>query len=565
MDKITTALLTEFSKEFGITTLDEAKRFEQFATYLTVRRHYSETAFEPDELIVGNATGIDAIAVIVNNNLVTDVDTINELLAINGFIDATFVFVQADRGAGFSTAKTGQFGFGVKDFFGEGKLKRNEEVTNAAALMTAIFDLAGKFKKGNPACYLYYVTTGKWSGEADLQARADAEINDLKNTGNFRQVEFHFVGADNIQKLYNQAKNAIQREFLFPQRTVIQDIANVKEAHLGYMGAKEFLGLVCDDEGEIVKSLFYENVRDWYGYNQINEEMRTTLKSENKDRFVLMNNGITIIAKSLATTGHKFTMGDFQVVNGCQTSHVLRDNIDLLTDAVRIPVRIICTPDEAVMESIITATNRQTEVSQDQFFALNPFAKKLEAYFRSFEGDKQLYYERRAHQYDSQDIPRNRIVGHQNLVRAVGAMFLGEPHRTTRNYRALADQIGKNFFSETDRTEPYYVAAFAAYQLESLFRAKYLPGKYKAGRHHILLAARLLMDKEKLPPMNSADMRKRAEAMIESVWEDPNSILVKAATIVNEVADENWQRDHIRTQPITDGIYAKFGRKRGVA
>jgi len=116
-----------------------------------------------------------------------------------------------------------------------------------------------------------------------------------------------------------------------------------------------------------------------------------------------MNNGITIIARALHLTGHKFTMGDFQVVNGCQTSHVLYDNRDLL-DGVRIPLRIISTQDETVMEAIITATNRQTEVKDDQFFALKDFAKRLEAYFKTFTPDRHLYYERRAHQYDSQDI-----------------------------------------------------------------------------------------------------------------------------------------------------------------
>jgi hypothetical protein len=276
-----------------------------------------------------------------------------------------------------------------------------------------------------------------------------------------------------------------------------------------------------------------------------------------------MNNGITIIAKSLQTTGHKFTMGDFQIVNGCQTSHVLRDNVELLTEAVRIPVRIICTPDEAVMESIITATNRQTEVTADQFFALRPFAKKLELYFRTFEGDKQLYYERRTHQYDSQDIPKSRVVVHQNLVRAVGAMFLGEPHRTTRSYKSLAEQVGKNFFSDGDRMEPYYVAAFAAHKLEPLFRNKKLPTKYKAGRYHILLAARLLMDTEALPPMNSHNMGKKCEAMIEQLWDKVEELLLEAAAIVDNVAAKNWNRDYIRTQPITDGIFAHFGQKKG--
>lgn len=180
--------------------------------------------------------------------------------------------------------------------------------------------------------------------------------------------------------------------------------------------------------------------------------MKNTIISKDNDRFVLMNNGVTIIAKSLLTTGNKFTMGDFQVVNGCQTSNVLYDNRNsLLTDSVRIPIRIVCTTDEGVIEAVITATNRQTEVKQDQFFALRDFAKKVEAYFKVFEPSGRLYYERRSHQYDSQNLDRNRIIGHKDLVMAVGAMFLHQPHRTTRGYKDISARVGRDVFVETDK------------------------------------------------------------------------------------------------------------------
>ena len=76
MDRITDGFLTEFSNEFGIAALPEKDRFEHFCSWLAVRRHYSEFTFEVDDLVTGSGgdTGIDGIAIIVNNNLVTDVD-----------------------------------------------------------------------------------------------------------------------------------------------------------------------------------------------------------------------------------------------------------------------------------------------------------------------------------------------------------------------------------------------------------------------------------------------------------------------------------------------------------
>ena len=69
MDKITAGMLKEFCGNFELSNEPEDDQFEHFAAYLTVRKHYSETSFDPTELVTGSGgdTGIDAIAFIVNN------------------------------------------------------------------------------------------------------------------------------------------------------------------------------------------------------------------------------------------------------------------------------------------------------------------------------------------------------------------------------------------------------------------------------------------------------------------------------------------------------------------
>ena len=119
VDRITSGLLTEFCSEFSLWSVAEDKQFETFSTYVSVRRHFSESTFDPSTLITGDGgdTGIDGIAIIVNNSLVSEIDDVEELLKINGYIDATFVFVQAERTSGFDSSKIGTFGFGVREFF----------------------------------------------------------------------------------------------------------------------------------------------------------------------------------------------------------------------------------------------------------------------------------------------------------------------------------------------------------------------------------------------------------------------------------------------------------------
>jgi AIPR protein len=248
-------------------------------------------------------------------------------------------------------------------------------------------------------------------------------------------------------------------------------------------------------------------------------------------------------------------------VNGCQTSHVLYDNAGLLNDSVTIPFRLISTQDEGVIESVIRATNRQTEVRDEQFFAMKDFAKKLEEYFKSFAIPQRLYYERRPHQYDEQSIEKYFVVTHQNLVRAFGAMFLGEPHITTRNYRQLSAKVGKEMFRDTDKCEPYYVAALALSRIEEMFKLKVIDPKFKPARYQILLAMRLAMDNQPLPRMNSNEMARRCTAMMESLWgaKPFGETLQKALDVVFAVAPKDWDRDSIRTEPITNGIFERFG------
>jgi hypothetical protein len=140
-------------------------------------------------------------------------------------------------------------------------------------------------------------------------------------------------------------------------------------------------------------------------------------------------------------------------------------------------------------------------------------------------------------------------------------MFLREPHITTRNFRQLTAKVGKEMFAETDKLEPYYVAAFALYRLEQLFRAKKIETKYKAARFQILLVVRYLLDDKPFPPMNSHEMAKRCAQMIAQLQNDDEieNPFTKATDIVDEVAG-GWNRDSIRTEPITKAIIDRFSK-----
>lgn len=566
MDRITQSLLTEFSAEHGIDGLPEDLQFEHFTGYVTVRRHYGET-FDSGDIVVrdgkdgssgGGDTGIDAIAILVNGTLITDKETFDDLNESCGNLDVMFIFVQAERSSSFETAKIGQFLYGVLDFFKPAPtLPRNQAVKEAAALMAAIYDQASKFKRANPICRLYYATTGRWTGDTALEARRQTAIADVQATQLFSDVDFSCLGASDIQRLYSQTRNAISREFIFSSRVEIPEMPGVTEAYLGHIPAPQFLSIIQDEDGEIVPTIFYDNVRDWQEYNPVNTEIRDTLDSDKRLRFVLMNNGITIIARTMQHTSSRFQVEDFQIVNGCQTSHVLFDNKNLVTDAVSIPLRLIATQDEGVIEDIIRATNRQTEVKSEQFFAVTEFAKQLEIFFQSFATSRKLFYERRSRQYDRLPVEKTRIVTPTNLIRAFAAMFLNEPHQTMRSYRSLARRVGTDIFAEEHQPDPYYVSAFALYRLEFLFRNYRMSTLFKIARFQLLLAARLLADPAPLPRVNSREMERYCQRMADILADasQAESLFDQAADVLYAIEGmDTLDRDAIHTQPFTEKI-----------
>lgn len=77
--------------------------------------------------------------------------------------------------------------------------------------MVAAYERSSKFKRGTPARQLHHATSGRLDGDAYLEARRNAVVEDLQNLQIFREVAFLPVGADAIQKLYNQTKNAVSR------------------------------------------------------------------------------------------------------------------------------------------------------------------------------------------------------------------------------------------------------------------------------------------------------------------------------------------------------------------
>lgn len=557
-----------FSKENGIEDLDESKRFEHFTAFSVIRRHYSRS-FSTDDVVLGGGgdTGIDAIAIILNNVLVTDVDRVREIAEHNDYLEPVFIFVQSERSSSFDGSKIGNFGFGIVDFFSkQPKLPRGADISSLAEITDTILgDFAHILKP--PRCYVYYVTTGQWTGDEHLVGRRDGVVEDIQALSIFERAEMTCVGASELHAIYRKTKAPISRQFLFDRRAEIPATDGVIQSAIGYLPFTEFKKLLTDDSGsEMLTSIFEDNIRDWQGYKAVNSEIRDTLLSENRTKFILMNNGITIITRGLTRVGDVFTITDYQIVNGCQSSNVLFEQRDAIDDRVQVPLRLIHTEDDGVKELITMATNRQTDIKPDQFASSKEFARGLEMFFGTFPDEQRLYYERRDGQHDRGPEPKLRVIDTPTILRSYASIFREVPHAATRSYRSIRDEIGDTIFANGDKQLAYYYAAYSWFALETLFRSKAIDPSFKSARYHLLLTAHLLINAAPAPHRNSKAIEQRSQAALDVLWDSARAeeIFKRAAAAMMEVTGGNLDRDHVRTEAITESILKKMRPKPAV-
>ena len=219
------------------------------------------------------------------------------------------------------------------------------------------------------------------------------------------------------------------------------------------MPASEFKKLIVDEGGsEILTSIFEDNVRDWQGWKTVNSGIRETLQSDRRSKFVLMNNGVTIITRNLTRVGDKFTISD-QIVNGCQSSNVLFEQREI-GDDVMVPLRLIHTLDDTIKELITTATNSQTDIKPEQFSSRRNFARGLEQFFATFPEEQRLYYERRDGQHDRGSEPKVRVIDIATVLEAMPRYLWKRPTRLPRITGTSAIRLERRYSSRATHTGP---------------------------------------------------------------------------------------------------------------
>lgn len=566
MHKVIESFLKMYVKENALEDLKEEDQFERFVNF-SVFSNYFPDNFDIEEVTTGkDDEGIDGCIVIIGEELAvssSDAESIFNRLRPRQNVSVVYVFCQAKRSEGFDSAEMLSFGAGVRRIFDpEASALVDETLQEFVKIHSVVVTNLSRVQNGRPECILNFACTGVYNESSGLSKYTKQLERELIATGLFNNVSFICIDRERMIKLWMQTREAVEASFNLKNFIPLPKIKNVQESYLALVSAIDFVNdVLTETDGRIRTSIFEQNVRAYLGdENPVNSKIRDCLHNPNRhDRFALLNNGITIVSPDVRIQNDRVSVRDFQIVNGCQTSHVLFRNQTSITNEVWVPIKIIEAEDPQVLGEVVEATNSQTDVEETQFYSISPFARKVEQYFNAFDTDdahdRRLYFERRTRQYSGQGPSKFRIFDIEKLARAFAAMFLDVPHLAARYPTQTIKEKAAQLYQPDHRESAYYTAALALYRLELSLGNQYVPRKYQSQKWHMLLAIRYLIGGTKMPALNSKKLDTYCEKIIEVLSPGGKASappFLLGGSVIDSLGPTN--RDRIRREKFTDDL-----------
>lgn len=475
--------------------------FERFVNFV-VFNSFQPNAFNDQELFelvcVGgdNDLGIDGLGILVNGRLIKGVQDIEDILNYSHKIKVDIVFVQSKkRNDGISKDFVNNFMFGVRDFLSE-KIESpvNEAIQHYFNIKNYLFniDVCERLEE-NPSIWTYFVAETDRKASDHVLAIVEKFKQDIIKMNCYKEPIVKFVDSNGLNKLYDLNENNYQVSISFDQLLALNLVENVEDSAILFCYADEYLKILGDEDNMIRKSLFEDNVRDFQGLSNINKEIKTTIINQ-PELFALLNNGITIVCDSFTSRNKIITIKNPQIINGCQTSHIIFAS-QTQADLAKLPlvIKIIATTKSDIVNNIVRAANRQNIVYEEAFETTKQFHKDLEEFFLSIKvGDEKIYYERRVKQYLNNNLVKPfQKFSVKIITQAYIGTFLEDVHQTPRHETILIKQYQGKIFEDIHSFYPYYTSTFAYYRLESLIKENKIKiDKLHNYRFHLILISK---------------------------------------------------------------------------
>lgn len=561
-EPIINAKFKKFKTDNGLESLVDGEAFERFVNNAILTSHQPDAFSADSELLdalcVGGPsdTGIDGVAIKVNGILIKSIAEIDDIIA-KYKIEIEFIFIQSKFKQNYDSGEFNNFLAGVRNFLdnsGLSNLPMNEKLTNFHKLKNYILsdDIVYRWEK-NPSVRLYYVAMGTWKDDKHLTGLAETAKRDISNLKAYDEIGIHFIDNHQLNNVISNNENNFTTIIETIDTMSLTPVAEVIDSCIALCTANEFIKLLKTDEGVIRKSLFDDNVRDFQGQSGVNTEILTTIENS-PSKFILLNNGITIVCDEFVATNRKLKIVNPQIVNGCQTSHVIFDawQKGLSITDVPLNIKVISTKNQDVSNDIVRGTNRQNIVLDEAFEATKEFHKSLEEFFNHYSNGLQnkIYYERRAKQYSHNPlIKQTQKINLRILTQYFCGMFFNKPHNAHRHESILIKELQNNIFRETHSRLPYFVASYSFFSLEKLFREHDFFPELKPYKPHLLMIFREAVAGERPRLELEKEIDKHCSKLIEILRDENRTkeIFTELGTLFNSVI-QIWIKDLKRSK-----------------
>jgi hypothetical protein len=524
MQRIVKAHLNTFVKEQSLENLDESKQFEIFSNFCILHKFYTGR-FDPNAVTSEeDDCGIDGIGFIIDGELVTTVDEATTIFKRNKKnMLVHIVFMQAKTSEKFELGEILKFGNGVSTFLSDSpNLPQGEFIQHSKELFNLIIDNVPKIASGKPNCHLFYITTGKYNQEREIEGSFKNIQDNINRLSLFNSISLTPIDEPELIKLWASTSERVKARLETQGYIFYPEISGINEAYIAIVPATNFVhNVLCDQDGKLRNFLFQENVRAFLGKeNSVNKMIQDTLRNEiGRKRFSILNNGITIISPDVRVQNNTIFIENFQIVNGCQTSNVLYENKDSLSAETMLTIKVVEADDYDVISDIVRATNSQTKVENIQFLSRKPIIRKVEQYFEAVAKENndeiKLYFERRERQFVGHEIPDNRIFDIKEASRAVASMFLERPDLATRYpTQMIEDLLHEQLFNDQNREVAFYAASLAIYRIKLLIGNKKIPYNFGKYKWHMLMCLKYVITGKSGPKLTSKKMESFCEQII---------------------------------------------------
>ncbi|GAA0526798.1 AIPR family protein [Paractinoplanes ferrugineus] len=518
MHTLTSKRVGKFSRDFGFEGT-ESEKFERYvaANYLFPYVRDDIDSIERSVLGGGNDEGVDIAAVVINNRVVFEPEEIDELIAGQGANSAKVIFIQAKTSESFDSKLIAKFLHGVEAVT-KYAVKANTvtlppRLVDLAILIDRIAENGDKFADSRIPLEIYYVTTSPNDGQnAQAELQVTEALERIRQFGVYSEgFKLRTHGHEKLAAKQKERHGPQNVQFNFEKRQTIPATDRVSEAYIGLISATEIMKLLKDEFGEARAGIFDDNVRlDLGPHNPVNSRIMGTLRSNEREHFPFLNNGLTIIATELRGNGDRFFISGYQIVNGGQTSHQLIrwsetdevKNASHLLSNLWIPVKIVSSNDPDVRTSVSIATNLQTAIGSTDIQASSQIAKNVEEYFGQ-SGSDGLRYERQS-RGAALDFARTRVVTTPELNRAVAATLFGESSRAIGSPKDF--EVEGSFVWGEYPVETYYYAAWIIYRIDRYFARTPESTTLKAAKYHIAMMVSALVNPGIVSIFESSDL-----------------------------------------------------------